>query len=269
MMSDSSDLGAELALALRLADAADAVTIPRFRAADLVVETKPDRTPVTDADRATEQAMTAILAGERPDHGILGEEYGSSGGGPWQWVLDPIDGTRNYMRGIPVWATLSGLVHNGRPVVGVVSAPSLHRRWWAAAGLGAFGDGDRLEVSAISRIEDAQVSFNELADFENRGWIEGISTLAQQAWRVRGFGDFWQHMLVAEGAVDVAVEASVNPWDMAAVQVIVEEAGGRFSDLEGHPDFAGGSALSTNGTLHDETLSLFAHPRRPASKTAK
>jgi len=257
MIPNTSDLESELALALRLADAADAVTMPRFRASDLVVDTKPDRTPVTDADRAAEQTMISMLADARPAHGILGEEYGASGGGAWQWVLDPIDGTVNYMRGIPVWATLIGLVHDGRPVVGVVSAPSLHRRWWAARGMGAFGGGVPLGVSAVSKIEDAQVSFNEGGDFEERGWLDGISTLAQRAWRVRGFGDFWQHMLVAEGGVDVSVEASVNPWDMAAVQIIVEEAGGRFTDLAGRPDFSAGSALSTNGVLHDEVLSLF------------
>jgi len=257
MDGDRHDLEAELALALQLADAADAVTMPRFRASDLVVNTKPDRTPVTDADRSTERTMTSMLSEARPDHGILGEEYGSTGGGAWQWVLDPIDGTMNYMRGIPVWGTLIGLVHDGRPVVGVASAPSLHRRWWAAAGLGAFGDGTRLTVSGVGEIENAQASFNEVDQFAERGWLDAISTLTKRAWRVRGFGDFWQHMLVAEGAVDVAVEAAVNPWDMAAVQIIVEEAGGRFTDLAGRPDFSGGSALSTNGVLHDEVLSLF------------
>ena len=253
----SYDLEGDLALAFRLADAADATTVPRFRASDLAIETKPDLTPVTDADRSAERAMIAILTEARPEHGILGEEFGTSGGGAWQWVLDPIDGTMNYMRGIPVWGTLIGLVHNGRPVVGVVSAPSLHRRWWAAKGMGAYGDGEPLAVSAIERIEDAQVSFNEPGDFDRVGLHDGITTLARRAWRVRGFGDFWQHMLVAEGAVDVSIEASVNPWDMAAVQIVVEEAGGRFTDLKGRPDYAGGSALSTNGVLHDEGLSLF------------
>ncbi len=258
MTHTAHDLAEELSFALGLADAADAITVPRFRASDLVIDTKPDRTPVTDADRAAERALVALLEQERPEHSILGEEFGASGGGAWQWVLDPIDGTMNYMRGIPVWGTLIALVYEGRPVVGVVSAPSLHRRWWAASGLGAWGDGEPLAVSAVARIEDAQISFNETSEFARRGWLEGITKLADQSWRVRGFGDFWQHMLVAEGAVDVAIEASVNPWDMAAVQIIVEEAGGRYTDLDGRPDFSTGSSLSTNGLLHDEVLELFS-----------
>ena len=257
MNDQTADLAAELELALALADAADAVTVPRFRAADLVVDTKPDRTPVTDADRATERTLTGMLADARPDHGILGEEFGSSGGGPWQWVLDPIDGTANYMRGIPVWATLIALVHDGRPVVGVVSAPALHRRWWAAKGMGAWGDDRRLAVSGIASLADAQVSFNEPGAFKSRGWEDAISTLTDRAWRVRGFGDFWHHMLVAEGAVDIAMEAVIAPWDMAACQIIVEEAGGRYTDLTGVPDYSTGSSLSTNGLLHDEVLALF------------
>ncbi len=252
-----NDLADELSFALRLADEADAITMPRFRASDLVVDTKPDRTPVTDADRATERALIRAIEDGRPEHSILGEEFGETGGGAWQWVLDPIDGTMNYMRGIPVWGTLIALVHEGRPVVGVVSAPSLHRRWWGAAGLGAWGNDEPLAVSGVASIGDAQISFNERAEFARRGWLEGITNLADRSWRVRGFGDFWQHMLVAEGAVDVAIEASVNPWDMAAVQIIVEEAGGRYTDLDGMPDFSTGSSLSTNGLLHDDVLALF------------
>jgi histidinol-phosphatase len=172
-------------------------------------------------------------------------------------VLDPIDGTMNYMRGIPVWGTLIALVHDGRPVVGVVSAPALHRRWWAAAGTGAWEGERRLSASGIASLVDAQVSFNEPAAFVSRGWGDAIDALADGAWRVRGFGDFWQHMLVAEGAVDVALEAVINPWDMAACQIIVEEAGGRYTDLTGVPDYSTGSSLSTNGLLHDEVLALF------------
>lgn len=249
----------ELTFALQLADVADQVTLPRYRAADLAVEQKPDRTPVTDADRNAERAIRAVLAAARPDHGVLGEEFGSTGDDhAWTWVIDPIDGTMNYTRGIPVWATLIALVQDDRPVVGVVSAPSLHRRWWAGLEIGAFSNGDRIHVSRIETLEAAQVSFNALRDFEEHGGHEAMATLVRGAWRVRGFGDFWSHMLVAEGGVDIAVEATVKPWDMAAVQIIVEEAGGRFTDLSGAPDYAGGSALSTNGLLHDLVLATFA-----------
>jgi histidinol-phosphatase len=249
----------ELDLALRLADAADEITWSSYRAADLHVEQKPDRTPVTEADRAAEQRIRGLLARERPGHGVLGEEFGSDGDDEeWTWVLDPIDGTMNYVRGIPVWATLIALVRHGRPVVGVVSAPSLHRRWWAALGMGAFVNGERICVSRVQRPEDAQVSINALRDFEEHGGHAAMTALIDRAWRVRGFGDFWSHMLVAEGAVDIAVEAIVKPWDVAAVQVIVEESGGRFSDLSGAPGYAGGSALSTNGLLHEEVLAAFS-----------
>ncbi len=249
----------ELELALRLADAADAITVPRYRSSGLQVDEKPDHTPVTEADRAAERALRSLLAAARPDHGVLGEEFGISGTDTeWQWVIDPIDGTMNYVRGIPVWATLIALAHRGRPVVGVVSAPLLHRRWWGGLGIGAFGGGERINVSAVSALENAQLSFNALRDFEEHGGHAAMTSLLAKVWRVRGFGDFWSHMLVAEGAADVAVEATVKPWDMAAVQIVVEEAGGRFSDLGGAPDFGGGSALSTNGLLHDKVLSFFA-----------
>lgn len=247
----------ELALALELADVADEITTARYQAVDLEVEEKPDRTPVTEADKAAERALRDALEARRPTHGIVGEEYGVSGDSPWSWVLDPIDGTMNYVRGIPVWATLIALVTEGRPVVGVVSAPALHRRWWAALGLGAFVNGERITVSRVRRLEDAQLSLNAVRDFEERGRSEALRSITDRVWRIRGFGDFWSHMLVAEGAVDIAVEAVVNPWDMAAVQIIVEEAEGRFTDLTGAPDFAGGTALSTNGLLHGAALDAF------------
>jgi histidinol-phosphatase len=247
----------ELALALELADAADEITKARYRASDLTVEEKPDRTPVTEADKATERALRAALEVRRPSHGIVGEEYGASGDSPWTWVLDPIDGTMNYVRGIPVWATLIALVTEGRPAVGVVSAPALHRRWWAALGLGAYVNGERITVSRIRHLEDAQLSLNAIRDFEQHGRSEALRSITDRVWRIRGFGDFWSHMLVAEGAVDIAVEAAVHPWDMAAVQIIVEEAGGRYTDLTGAPEFAGGSALSTNGLLHNTALDAF------------
>jgi histidinol-phosphatase len=248
----------ELELGLRLADLADEITLPRYRAADLRVEQKPDHTPVTEADRAAEKEMRKVLAEVRPDHGVTGEEFGAGGErAEWTWVLDPIDGTMNYVRGIPVWATLIALVRDGRPVMGVVSAPSLSRRWWAAVGLGSFVNGERIHVSLVHQLEMAQLSMNALRDFEEHGGYEAMNTLVHGVWRVRGFGDFWSHMLVAEGAVDVAVEALVKPWDMAAVQIIVEEAGGRFSDLSGTPDHASGSAVTTNGLLHDAVLAPF------------
>jgi histidinol-phosphatase len=255
----------ELDLALRLADVADAITLPRYRSADLRVDQKPDRTPVTEADQAAERAIRSLLAEARPDHAMLGEEFGLSGHDTeWQWVIDPIDGTMNYIRGIPVWATLIGFVHRNRPVVGVVSAPSLHRRWWGGFGIGAFVNGERIRVSQVRSLEDAQLSFNALRDFEEHGGHEAMTALVGRVWRVRGFGDFWSHMLVAEGGVDIAVEAIVKPWDMAAVQIIVEEAGGRFSDLSGAPDYSAGSALSSNGLLHDEVLAAFVEGADPS-----
>jgi histidinol-phosphatase len=256
---------ADLRLALRLADLADSVTLSRFRAADLVVDTKPDLTPVTEADRAVETLIREHLAVERPDDAVVGEEFGSSGAGDRRWILDPIDGTKNFMRGIPVYATLIALEQGGRLEVGVASAPALRRRWWAARGSGAFagdpsesGVGDRIRVSRIARLEDAQLCFTGALGFERKGLGPQFQELARRCWRNRGFGDFWQHVLVAEGAADVAVEPEVSLWDLAALLVIVEEAGGRFTDLGGKATAGGGSAVATNGLLHDEVLAILA-----------
>lgn len=239
----------DLALALALADAADAISLPRFRSG-LAVETKPDLTPVTEADRAVEAELRRWLAADRADDAVLGEEEGASGEGSRRWILDPIDGTRNYARGVPVWATLLALEDAGVMRLGVVSAPALRRRWWAERGQGAFAGDARLEVSSVARVEDAVLSFA----YEN-----GVPDLARRAWHVRGLGDFWAHMLVAEGAVDGAVDAlGVSEWDLAAVQVIVEEAGGRFSDFSGSPRIDGRGAITSNGLLHDELLSSVA-----------
>jgi histidinol-phosphatase len=239
----------DLELALELADAADAISLPGFRSG-LVVETKPDLTPVTEADRGVEAELRRLLAGERPGDAILGEEEGTSGGGPRRWILDPIDGTRNYARGVPVWATLLALEDDGVVRLGVVSAPALDRRWWAERGQGAFAGGERLAVSSVARVEDAVLSF---------AYEDGVPDLARRAWHVRGLGDFWAHMLVAEGAVDGAVDASgVREWDLASVQVIVEEAGGRFSDFSGVPRIDGPGAITSNGLLHDDLLSSVA-----------
>jgi histidinol-phosphatase len=239
----------DLELALELADAADKISLPGFRSG-LVVETKPDLTPVTEADRGVEAELRRLLAAERPGDAILGEEEGTSGGGPRRWILDPIDGTRNYARGVPVWATLLALEDDGVVRLGVVSAPALDRRWWAERGQGAFAGGERLAVSSVARVEDAVLSF---------AYEDGVPDLARRAWHVRGLGDFWAHMLVAEGAVDGAVDASgVREWDLASVQVIVEEAGGRFSDFSGVPRIDGPGAITSNGLLHDDLLSSVA-----------
>jgi histidinol-phosphatase len=242
-----------------LADEADVLALARFRDRSLVVSTKPDLTPVTEADRTVEQALRAGIGRARADHGILGEEFApSQPDSPWQWILDPIDGTKNYVRGIPVWATCIALQHDGQPVVGVVSAPALGRRWWASRREGAFADGDPIGVSAVADIGDAQLSYDSVTGFESHGLGLRFLDLARRCWRTRGLGDFWSHVLVAEGAVDVAVEPEVSVWDVAAVQVIVEEAGGRFTDLAGNARPDGGSAVSTNGLLHDEVLAALA-----------
>ena len=244
----------DLRLALALADLADAIAVERFQADDLVVETKPDLTPVTEADRAVEQALRKRIGEERPGHGVVGEEFGAGQSATARWILDPIDGTRNYVRGIPVWATLIALEREGRVELGVASAPALHRRWWAARGEGAFVNGRRIRVSQVAELSDAVLSHASLTSWEEHGLGEQFLTLARGCWRTRGFGDFWSHMLVAEGVVDLAVEPEVELWDLAAPQVIVEEAGGRFTDLGGTPTPAGGSSVSSNGLLHDRVL---------------
>jgi histidinol-phosphatase len=247
-------MSADLDLALRLADAADAIALSRFRARDLVVETKPDSTPVTEADRAVEAELRTILALERRRDAILGEEEGQSGSSARRWIVDPIDGTRNYSRGVPVWATLIALEDHGRVVLGVVSAPALHRRWWAERGEGAHANGDVVRVSRIARPEDAVLTF---------ALEQSLPSLAGRAWHARGYGDFWSHMLVAEGAVDGAIDAiGVSLWDLAAVQVIVEEAGGTFTDFAGEHRVDGGSAISSNGLLHAELLEAVAELTR-------
>jgi histidinol-phosphatase len=241
-------VSADLELALSLADDADALSLPRFRAVDLRVDTKADDSPVTDADQAVERALRERLARERPDDGILGEEEGDSGG-RIRWILDPIDGTRNFSRGIPIWATLIALERDGVVVCGVASAPALGRRWWAARGEGAYRDGERIGVSRIDSVTESTMSFSSSSLRDVRA-LE----LARRVWHAQGFSDFWAHLLVAEGGVEIAVEHEMDVWDNAVLQVIVEEAGGCFTDLRGRPRIDGGSALSTNGLLHDEVL---------------
>ena len=249
----------DLRLTLRLADAADAITTARFGAMDLHVETKPDNTPVSDADRATERAIREILAAERPDDAIYGEELGRAESTGRRWIIDPIDGTKNYVRGVPVWATLIGLQEGDDLVVGVVSAPWLHTRWFALKDGGAYmGRGPeaavRIHVSHVARVEDASMSLSSLTGWRDRGDRDRLIALTDRMWRLRGFGDFWNYMLVAQGAVDAAAEPELDLYDMAALVPIVTEAGGRFTDLDGNPGPWGGCALASNGLLHEEIL---------------
>jgi histidinol-phosphatase len=253
----------DLRFAHVLADAADDITTRRFRALDLRVEAKPDLTPVTDADHATEESLRNVLKRARPRDAVLGEEFGRIGKGPRCWVIDPIDATKNYVRGVPVWATLIGLMDGDEVVVGVASAPALGRRWWAARGGGAWTGrsltkASRCRVSAVGKLADASFSFSSMSGWESSGRLAGFLALARSVWRTRAYGDFWSHMLVAEGAVDISAEPEVSLWDLAALQVIVEEAGGTFTDLSGRATPDGGSAVATNGLLHAEVLSRLA-----------
>jgi histidinol-phosphatase len=257
---DRAGIDADLAFALSLADDADAVTLGRFRAADLHVETKVDRTPVSEADRLAERLLRQRLAAERPHERVLGEEEGGAEGGGTggRWVLDPIDATKNYVRGIPVWATLLALDDR----VAVVSAPALGRRWWAARGAGAWtrdldGCVRRLRVSSVARVEEATLAYTSL-----EGWDARFHDLLAAAAAARGYGDFWQYVLLAEGAVDGCLERVAAEWDLAAPKLVVEEAGGRLTDLAGADRADGGSAVASNGLLHDELLATLAPGRR-------
>jgi histidinol-phosphatase len=282
---------ADLRLALTLADAADAISTERYRSADLHVSLKPDRTHVTDADQAVERAIRAGIESERPDDSFYGEEYGDDAAGEdsaredaatdgtstgtdaadaasraravprRQWIVDPIDGTANFLRGVPVWATLISLVVDGVPVLGVVSAPALGRRWWASTGGGAFASEHGttpLRVSGVRDLADASLSYNGLEYWREAGRLEPLLTLTEQVWRTRAYGEFWSYLLVAEGALDIAGELGLQPYDMAAVIPIVEEAGGRFTSADGEPGPWHGSALATNGLLHDDVLAVVA-----------
>jgi histidinol-phosphatase len=249
----------DLRLAHVIADQVDGLTLDRFRAADLKVDTKPDLTPVTDADLAAEELVRSQLKRTRPRDAVAGEELATTGHGPRQWVIDPIDGTKNFVRGVPVWATLIALVDGDRPVLGVVSAPALQRRWWAATGSGAFtgrslSTARRLSVSGVTRLQDASLSYSSLTGWEERDRLGGFLDLTRRCWRTRAYGDFWSYMLVAEGSVDVACEPQLALHDMAALVPVVTEAGGRFTSLDGEPGPWGASAVATNGRLHDDVL---------------
>jgi histidinol-phosphatase len=234
------------------------VTLRRFRAGDLKVETKPDLTPVSEADHAAEELIRDRLATARPGDAVFGEEFGTSGESRRRWIVDPIDGTKNYVRGVPVWATLLALEEDGEMRVGVVSAPALGHTWWAARGEGAFVDGRPITVSSVGALADAQLCYSDFLWWERYGLGPEFEELARAVWRTRGFGDFWSHVLVAEGAADIAAEPVVALWDLAPLLVIVEEAGGRFTDLQGNRTADGGNALATNGRLHDAVLQALA-----------
>ncbi|WP_337448148.1 histidinol-phosphatase [Corynebacterium pseudokroppenstedtii] len=257
----SSAYGDDVDRALRLADAADAITMKRFLSSELHVSAKPDMTPVSDADLDTERTLRRLLTTECPDDEVLGEEFGGepvlSGR---QWVIDPIDGTKNYVRGVPVWATLISLMVDGYPHVGVVSAPALGRRWIGITGEGAWALGNgtasssalrKLSVSTVSNVDDSSISMSSLEGWKDRGLRDAFVSLTDDAWRLRGFGDFYSYCLVAEGAVDIAAEPEVSLWDLAALVPVVEGAGGTFTSLAGEPGPHGGDALATNGLLHE------------------
>lgn len=263
-MTDHS-LDDDLALALLMADHADAISRDRFRAGDLHVTTKPDRTPVTDADRAVERAIRDELERSRPGDAVYGEEYGMAGASSRQWIIDPIDGTANFMRGVPVWATLIALAIDGVPVVGVVSSPALGRRWWGATGRGAFttdalddgaGGPRTIRVSGIAELADASLSYNSFKGWDEEGRLDELTTLTRAVWRTRAYGEMWSYMMVAEGQLEIATEFDLQPYDMAALVPIIEEAGGRFTSASGEVGPWGGSALATNGLLHDDVLAI-------------
>lgn len=253
---------ADLDLALELADIADAISLERFRALDLHVESKPDRSPVTDADRSVEQALKDLLATKAPSDALIGEEYGNTGSAARTWIIDPIDGTANYLRGVPVWATLIALAVDGKPVVSVVSAPAMGRRWWAAPEIGSFtkdidGSTRELKVSAISELENASLSYNNFQLWDQAGMLPQLTELSRKIWRTRAYGDFWSYMLLAEGSVDIVAEHDLKIYDIAALVPIVELAGGKFTGLNGPLNAESSSVLATNGKLHQAVANFF------------
>ncbi|MEI7696806.1 MAG: inositol monophosphatase family protein [Actinomycetes bacterium] len=262
MTNDPSRYADDLALAHLLADLADSIALERYQSLDLVITTKPDNTPVTDADRAVETAIREALATHRPNDGLLGEEFGSDiTGSKRYWIIDPIDGTKNFMRGVPTWATLIALVEVSEDgtqevVVGVASSPALSRRWFASCCQGAFvtfnGVTKKISVSQVATLTDASITYSDFIGFDDR--LASFQKMLDNAWRTRGMGDFWSHMLVAEGAVDVAIEPTLAVWDMAALDIIVREAGGIFTNVDGVPGPFGGSGVSTNGVLHNAVI---------------
>lgn len=255
----SNDLANELEFALRLADVADASTLPRFHDRTFSVDLKTNATEVTEVDRDTETTLMTMIRDERPHHGWYGEEHGSGNdGAEWQWVIDPIDGTSNFVRGVPVYATLIALVHvEAGPLLGVVSAPALRARWWGLDGGGSYLNGAPIRVSDTTSIHDAHLSLTVNEGWNRRGLSQGLDRLRRSAGRVRGFGDFWQHMLVAQGAIDVAVDGiGLEPYDIAALVPVVHAAGGRCSTVDGSADWRADHVVSSNGELHGEVLAV-------------
>lgn len=249
----------DLAFALELADIADAISLPRFHAADLHVDTKPDNTFVTDADTAVEAAIRSHIEQHRPADGFLGEESGTTDQGSRQWILDPIDGTSNFLRGVPNWATLIALAIDGEPVIGVVSAPAFGKRWWAARGQAAWlsvngAEPHRLQVSGVSELADASLSFQSIRQWDEAGYRDALISMTRAIWRDRAYGDMWSYMLLAEGQLDIVAEFDVKPYDLAALVPIVTEAGGTFTDITGTPSIWNGSVIATNGVLHDSVV---------------
>jgi len=258
-VTDNPSIDADLAIALELADRADAISTERFTAADLRISTKADSTFVTDADQAVERAIRAHIETARPGDGIYGEEYGVQGDSARQWIIDPIDGTSNYLRGVPVWGTLIALAIDGTPVVGVASAPMLGKRWWAAAGSGAWvrdgtGEARRIHVSRVNELTDASISFQSIAQWDQAGYLDRLIALTRSVWRDRAYGDLWSYTMLAEGLVDVVAEFGVQPYDVAALIPIVQEAGGRFTSVTGDAALNSAAPLATNGLLHDAIL---------------
>ncbi|MEJ1090043.1 inositol monophosphatase family protein [Microbacterium sp. Mu-80] len=262
----TSDLDADLGLALRLADAADAQSLPRFDAADLQVSLKADRSHVTDADLATERAIRDLLSTERPADGVFGEEFGAEGDTQRQWIIDPIDGTANFLRGVPLWGTMIALAIDGVPQVAVVSMPALGRRWWAATGHGAWtatsSGPRRLSVSSVDTLDEASVSFQSITQWSDAGKLPELLAVADRVWRDRAYGDVYSYMLLAEGRIDMVAEFDVKEYDIAAAVPIVREAGGRMTAFDGTETLSSLSALATNGTLHEQFLTLFRDVQR-------
>ena len=260
-MTMATDYTDDLRLAHVLADDADSITTGRFKALDLHVMSKPDLTPVTDADQMVEEGIRRTLSRVRSRDAVHGEEQGTTGHSQRRWVVDPIDGTKNFVRGVPVWATLISLVVDDEVVLGVVSAPQLQRRWWASTGHGAWTGrsllkATQIHTSDVRRLEDASLSYSSLSGWDERGRLEDFLALTRRCWRTRAYGDFWSYMLVAEGAVDIAAEPELEVYDMAALDIIVREAGGQFTSLNGEPGPFGGNAVASNTHLHEAALAF-------------
>lgn len=248
----------DLRLAHVLADSADAITMGRFKARDLRVESKPDMTPVSDADKAAEEAIRSALSRARPRDAMLGEEFGETAAGATgrKWIIDPIDGTKNFIRRVPIWAVLLGLEEAGEITAGVMLNPALGEMFWARRGDGAWSEGRRLHVSDYDRLDEATLLHSDLHLMREAGFWDPLIRLVDACRRTRGFGDYYGYGLVAAGKAEIYVETDLKPWDAAPVKILVEEAGGRLTDFSGRPTIYGGSVLATNGRLHEQALAL-------------